>query len=43
MHDVPRQTCVYILRSVPEPNRYYTGLTSNLSERILLVDDLYRS
>ena len=28
------QTIVYVLKSGPDPTRYYTGLTSNLAGRI---------
>jgi putative endonuclease len=28
------KTIVYILKSEAAPNRYYTGLTSNLAERV---------
>ena len=31
---VPAQRIVYILRSNADPTRYYTGLTSNLAERL---------
>ena len=37
--DVPRQTCVYVLRSTDQPHRYYTGLTSNLETRLNAHND----
>ena len=30
----PTHTCVYILRSQSNPDRFYTGLTSSLSARL---------
>jgi putative endonuclease len=30
----PKPTIVYILRSDSQPNRYYTGLTSDLAQRL---------
>jgi len=33
MNDQPRRF-VYILRSITDPNRHYTGLTSDVAERL---------
>jgi len=31
---IPPKRFVYVLRSEPDPNRYYTGLTSNVAARM---------
>ena len=33
------QTCVYVIRSVAQPWRYYTGLTGDLSARLDLHNE----
>jgi putative endonuclease len=34
MTNEPQRRCVYILRSVTRPDRYYIGLTSDIASRL---------